>query len=152
MEKSEHFTTRSFEETQKLGERFAQKLRLGDVVCLYGELGSGKTTFVKGIAKGLGIQSRIISPTFVLIRQHKIRSKYKVLRIKYLYHVDLYRIDNGENTKDLGLEDLFEDESAIVVIEWAHKLGNLMPKQRWNVQFEFEGESRRKIYFKREGA
>lgn len=142
------FTTSS-EETQRLGEEFVKRLKAQDVVCLYGDLGSGKTTFVKGMAKGLGSASRIISPTFVLIRQHKIKVQSSKLKVKSLYHVDLYRIENFENIKGLGLEDLFEEKNTIVVIEWAERLGSLLPKKRWDVKFEHEDESKRKMRIKK---
>lgn len=138
---SKHKITNSSEETEKLGEEFAKELIGGDIICLYGNLGSGKTTFVKGLAKGLGIKSRIISPTFVLIRQHRIN-------FKFLYHIDLYRLENGEDIKGLGLEDLFKDKNSIIVIEWAEKLGELLPENRIDIFFEILNEEKRKITLK----
>src|SRR3990172_11319218 len=166
--------TESAEETENAGYEFAQNLKGGDIVCLTGDLGSGKTTFVKGIAKGLGIKSRIISPTFVLIRQYKIIPKLEerhsefILRqaqngeqsrtisesvkmlnqvqhdkIKKLYHIDLYRLDKESDIKALGLEELFNYKNSVIVIEWAEKLGNLLPKKRWELKFKYLDEEQR---------
>lgn len=140
----------SSEETQKLGEEFVKRLRPGDIVCLYGDLGSGKTTFVQGMARGLGIMSRIISPTFILIRRHIMHNKDKKnstinKNIQSLYHIDLYRLEDEKSIQDIGLEELFDDKNSIVVIEWAEKLGSLLPKKRWDVRFAHRDENSRKI-------
>lgn len=105
--------TSSSEETKQLAADLAvrQAHRKPLVLALIGELGSGKTTFVQGFAKGLGIKDSIISPTFVIIRQHK-----------NIYHVDLYRL---EGFKELGLEEILANPNNIVLIEWAEKLKNL---------------------------
>lgn len=131
------FITNNSKETQGLGQDFGKVLEKGDIVCLYGELGSGKTTFVQGLAGGLGIKEKIISPTFIIIRSYPSKN---------FYHVDLYRIENRE-IQGLGLEEILNDSSDIVVIEWAEKLGNLMPARRIDVKFSYEKEDIRKITF-----
>lgn len=122
--------TKSERETQKIGRQLANSLKAGDVVCLYGDLGAGKTVFVKGIAKGLGIKKRILSPTFVLMRAYP-----------GLYHIDLYRIDDF---RYLGLDEIFENE-GIKVIEWAEKLGSALPEKRIDVKIKKVDEQTRKI-------
>jgi len=92
------FVTNSSEETQKLGRNFAKTLKNGDVIYLCGILGSGKTTFVQGLAQGLGINGRIISPTFVIVRNYKVK-KNKVNIISF-YHIDLYRIGSGKDIEN----------------------------------------------------
>lgn len=124
------FITQSNLETQKLAQNLAKEFKSG-VIALSGDLGSGKTTFVQGFAKGLGIKDKIISPTFVLIRQHG-----------RLYHVDLYRIDNFS---ELGLEELFLDKNAIVLVEWAEKIKNLLPKNTIWITFKMLSENKRGI-------
>lgn len=124
------FITQSNLETQKLAGKLAKNFKSG-VIALSGDLGAGKTTFVQGFAKGLGIKDKIISPTFVLIRQHR-----------QLYHVDLYRIDNF---KELGLEELFSDKNNIVLIEWAEKIKNLLPKNTIWIHFKMLSENTREI-------
>ncbi|MBU3957294.1 tRNA (adenosine(37)-N6)-threonylcarbamoyltransferase complex ATPase subunit type 1 TsaE [Patescibacteria group bacterium] len=111
--------THSPRETQKLGEKISADLKLGDILALYGELGSGKTTFIQGLARGLGIKKRVISPTFVFIRQYPVAGHRSPVTF---YHVDLYRINEVTEAKGLGLEEIFADPGAIVVIEWADRI------------------------------
>ena len=101
------FITQSYKETQKVAYKLAQKYRKG-IFALVGDLGAGKTSFTQGFAKGLGIKDKILSPTFVLIRQHGIPETEGLL-----YHIDLYRIDS---LKQLGLEELFSDQNTTVLI------------------------------------
>jgi len=149
------FVTESFEQTQRIGREFAARLNLVQgstlttkgacVIALYGELGSGKTTFVQGLAEGLGIKRRIISPTFIIVRSYKISIKYKVLSIKYFYHIDLYRIENGKDVESLGIEEIVKDPRNIVVVEWAGKLRNFLPRTRIDIRFFYENRSKRRI-------
>ena len=136
--------TKSARETQKLGKKLAASLKNKEVIALYGELGSGKTTFVQGLAQGLGIKGRIISPTFVFIRSYTLYPKPFTL-----HHVDLYRIDKIEDTRGLGLEELMREKEAIVVIEWAEKIKSILPKKRIDVYFEYVSENQRKINISR---
>lgn len=137
----ETIITESFEDTEKIGESFAKKLKPGDVVCLYGDLGAGKTTFVKGLARGLGIRGRIISPTFILIRTYKLNNGN-------FYHVDLYRIEDEKDLEGLGLKEMIDNSKNIVVIEWAEKMGKLLPINRIEIYFESLDEDKRRITIK----
>lgn len=122
-------------ETIDEGARLAARLRPGSVVLLSGDLGAGKTVFVRGLAKGLGLDTdSVISPTFTLVQEYRGPST--------LYHVDLYRISPTE-AEDLGLEELMSPES-IVAIEWADKLTRPMP-QAIRVTIEDLGGDRREI-------
>jgi len=144
------FITNSFGETQKLGEEFARShlARLKcPLIALYGDLGTGKTTFVQGLAKGFGITRRIISPTFVVVRGHRIRNKES--RIKNFYHIDLYRIENEKDIKGLGLEEIINNPQNIVAIEWAEKMEGLLSSKRWGVRFEYLSENKRRIVIAR---
>lgn len=140
------YITNSEQETKKLAENLAKNLRLHprgaklNIIALTGELGAGKTTFVQGFAKGLGIKEKIISPTFILIRQHKI-PKHK----KMLFHIDLYRLEDEKQIKDLGLKDLLNDTNHLIVIEWAEKAKRLLPKNTFWIKFENIGGNKRKI-------
>ncbi len=161
-------TTKSVAQTQKFGEKFAQKIAGGGslsagrrIVCLFGGLGAGKTTLVQGIARGLGIKKRIISPTFVIVRRYKINNKRKdqtkdrSSEIKgkkkekgsegYLWHIDLYRLNTVEEIKDLGIEELWQDPGNILLIEWPEKIVNILPENRWNVRLEAVSERERRI-------
>jgi len=134
---SQVFITNSFTQTQNLGKKFAEKLKTGGILALYGNLGSGKTTFVQGLAKGLGIKQKIISPTFIIIRKYNIRLKIKDLRINNFYHIDLYRIESEKDVKELGLEEILEDPNNIIAIEWPEKIEKILPKKRVNLYFEY---------------
>jgi len=126
----------SEEETKGIGQRLGQRLRPGDVVCLYGELGSGKTTLIKGIAIALGIDEReVSSASFVIIAEHSGRVP--------LYHVDLYRVSPPE-VHDLGLYDYFGGD-GVIVIEWADKAGPLSLCDRIRVRIYHRGEHSREI-------
>ena len=137
----EEYITNSFEETQSLGEHFAQKLKAGDFVAFYGNLGSGKTTFIQGLAKGLGIKRRIISPTFIIMRTYDLRPKI-------FYHVDLYRTGSKQDLLGIGLDQIVEDKNSIVALEWAEKMGEMLPEKRIDVNCEYLGEDKRRITIK----
>lgn len=136
------YITNSEEETKELAKRFVvrQAHHKPLILALSGELGSGKTTFVQGFAKALGIKEKIISPTFVLIRQHKIPNAKNML-----YHIDLYRLENLDDLKPLGLEELWQSDNNIVLIEWAEKAKKLLPKNTTYIKFETQDENKRQI-------
>ena len=135
----ENYLTNSEQETKKLAKNLAKKMPSG-VVALSGELGAGKTTFVQGFAKGLGVTDKIISPTFVLIRQHKIPKTKKIL-----YHIDLYRIEDTLNIDKLGIKELIDNPLNIVIIEWAEKIKSRLPKNTVKISFKIVGGDIRKI-------
>lgn len=130
--------TNSFRETQEIGQKFAKTLNNGNVLCLYGNLGSGKTSFVQGLARGLGIDKRIISPTFIIIRSY-------ILKKSNFYHVDLYRISGSNDLISLGLPELIDSKENILAIEWAEKLEEFLPRNRIDLRFEQIGDNTRKI-------
>ena len=131
--------TNSQEETVKLGERLGRNLKSGDILGLIGELGSGKTTLVKGIASGLGVKKRedVSSPSFVLIKEYKGRIP--------LYHFDLYRLDRIKDIRHLGVEEYLFNDGACV-IEWAEKMKMLLPDYQ-QVNLLIKGEDKREIKF-----
>lgn len=133
----QQYRTRSAEKTQKVGEKFARKLSGGEVMALYGELGTGKTTFVQGLARGLGIKEQIVSPSYILVRQYGKNPK--------LIHIDLYRLEKIRQVQDLGLGELFEDSDSIVVVEWADRMQSELPENYIKINFEFNNDSGRKI-------
>lgn len=133
------YITGSEEETRRLAKKIAKKIKHG-VVALTGELGAGKTTFVQGFAQAMGVKEKIISPTFVLIRQHKIPNIKKVL-----YHLDLYRLDNQRQFRELGIEEIIDNPNNLVVIEWAEKIKNLLPKYTTAISFEIIDANTRRL-------
>ncbi len=147
------FITNNSKETKKLGKSLARVLKKGDLVCLYGDLGSGKTTFVQGLAEGLGIKQKIISPTFIIIKNYEspLRSALQNFegqaRVMNFYHIDLYRVENEKDLESLGIEEILNDSENIVVIEWAENLKEFLPKKRIDLKFAYESENKRKITF-----
>jgi tRNA threonylcarbamoyladenosine biosynthesis protein TsaE len=137
--------TNSKEETVTLAERFAQTLKTGDFLAFYGDLGSGKTTFIQGLAKGLGIRRRIVSPTFIIVRTYDSRSKIQDSRFKTFYHIDLYRTASKNDLLGLGINEIIQNPNNIVALEWAEKLGEMLPKRRIDVYMEYLREDQRKI-------
>jgi tRNA threonylcarbamoyladenosine biosynthesis protein TsaE len=145
MSVNEEYITNSSEETQKLGENFSQKLKGGDFIAFYGELGSGKTTFIQGLARGLGIQRRIISPTFIIMRIYDLRFKIQESGPKKFYHVDLYRTGSRHDLLGVGLDQIIQDQDNIVALEWAEKMGDMLPKKRIDIKLEYLGDNKRRI-------
>ncbi|WP_453992206.1 tRNA (adenosine(37)-N6)-threonylcarbamoyltransferase complex ATPase subunit type 1 TsaE [Bacillus nitroreducens] len=133
MEKFEFITTTP-EETGNFSDRLAQKLQPGDVITLEGDLGAGKTTFTKGLAKGLGITRTVNSPTFTIIKEYKGRLP--------LYHMDVYRLEFSD--EDLGFDEYFEGE-GVTVVEWAHLIEDRLPNERLTIKIEHQGDMERKI-------
>lgn len=131
--------THSENATKELAKKIAKKNSHG-VIALTGELGAGKTTFVQGFAQGLGIGDKIISPTFILIRHHKIPKTKKTL-----YHIDLYRLQNPQDLTGLGLAEILSNPENIVLIEWAEKAKKLLPKNATKINIERLRENKRLI-------
>lgn len=130
--------TRSAAETKKVGRALGRHLRPKDVVALRGELGAGKTTFVKGIAKGLGVKSEkeVASPTFVLIHEYEGRCP--------VYHLDWYRLARVEGPDEALAQECFEAE-AVTLVEWPERPNTVLPKERIEVNIFHRGLSSRKI-------
>ena len=132
-------------ETRQWGERLGRALRPGDVVALIGDLGTGKTTLTQGIAQGLGIDaSSVTSPSFVLMKE------YRAGRIP-LYHIDVYRLDGVPEMQRMGYEDYLTPQS-VAVIEWAQKLGSILPSEHLAVELEHADESVRRVTIRAVGA
>jgi tRNA threonylcarbamoyladenosine biosynthesis protein TsaE len=133
----------SAEETQQAGFDFAKKLKPMDVVFLKGELGAGKTTFVQGLAKGLGITNRIISPTFIVVREYVVEGK----DIQTLYHLDLYRLKNDKEVESVDIKDCLDDKNGLVVIEWPEIGQDVIKKDVWEVRLVTTEDNGRSIEF-----
>lgn len=124
--KTEQLETRSAEETQALAARLAAEMPPGTVLCLHGDLGAGKTCFVQGLAKALGVRRPVGSPTFTLINEYRGKTR--------LAHIDLYRIRGAGDAFGLGLEDYLFHFDGIVAIEWAERVAELLPEECWHVR------------------
>ncbi|MCA9405709.1 MAG: tRNA (adenosine(37)-N6)-threonylcarbamoyltransferase complex ATPase subunit type 1 TsaE [Candidatus Omnitrophica bacterium] len=129
--------THSQQETMAFGEKLARRLKPGDILCLKGDLGTGKTTLVKGLAKGLGLKStQVNSPTFVLMNIYEGKTD--------LYHFDLYRLEEVNQITVMGWEEFFYGD-GVSVIEWAQRLGGLMPSEYLDIQLKHKGENVREL-------
>ncbi len=134
------FVSHSTEQTIRLGARLGARLLAGDVVCLEGELGTGKTCLTKGIGQGMGIAEPITSPTFTLIAEHRPPRSSLVL-----YHVDLYRLSTPlADALDFGLDDYLEGD-GVCVIEWADRIRSALPEHRLWIALRHLDESKRGI-------
>ena len=131
--------TNSPQETIDFAKGLASSLKPGTVLCLEGNLGSGKTTFIKGLAEGLGLKrpEQVKSPTFVLMHIYKARMP--------LYHFDCYRLDSREELENIGFVDFMNDPQAISCIEWAEKAGDLIPSDARHIHFDILDTSKRRI-------
>lgn len=129
-------TTHSTEQTMGLAQRLAEKLVEGDVILLEGDLGAGKTTFTKGLAKGLHITRNVNSPTFTIIKEYEGRLP--------LYHMDVYRLE--ESDEDLGFDDYFYG-NGVTVVEWAHLIKDYLPAERLEINIYHKGDDEREIVF-----
>jgi len=130
------FTSESAAETAGLGETIGRLLRKGDVLLLQGPLGAGKTVLTQGIARGLGIEGSVTSPTFILVGQ--------LLGRLPLYHVDLYRIEGAVEAENLGLDDYFFGD-GVTVVEWPDRAPGVMPPDRLHVLLDHAGDNQRRI-------
>jgi len=126
------------EETVSLGERLGQLVEPGSFIALSGDLGCGKTQFVRGVASGLGIDDSvpITSPTFTLLNEYPGRVR--------LYHFDLYRLRGGDDIAELGFDEYFHG-NGVCLVEWAERLGSDLPDERLDIMFEYAGETERRI-------
>lgn len=151
--KQKEIITKNPGQTQKLGEELAKKIcqlaekkgvnKTAVVFGLQGNLGSGKTTFLQGFAKGLGIKERILSPTFVILKIFKIKKQKK--QFENFYHFDCYRIQKPKEISDLKFKEIISNPKNIVAIEWPEKVKKFLPKSATIIKFKFIDEKIRKI-------
>lgn len=151
----------STKETKILAGKIAQSLKAGDILALYGNLGTGKTTFTSFLVEALGINARVQSPSFVLARIYERKPNIDTLvsptlekteearqSIDKVNHLDLYRLQSPEEVEDLGLEEYFNQPNSLTIIEWPEISEALLPRHTRKIVFEDLGENTRKIYFK----
>ena len=140
------FISRSPAQTQRLGARLGGLMQGGDVICLEGTLGSGKTCLAQGIGRGWGIGQTLISPTYVLVREYT-----RPVDSVRLYHVDLYRVSNVDETISLGIDESLGETEAVFIIEWAERARPLIPHDHLWVKLDFANRTHRALYFAAEG-
>jgi len=134
--------SRSHSETKTFGREVGSSLKGGEILALTGDLGAGKTTFTQGLAESLGVD-RVNSPSFIIMRQYNVANT----NIKYLYHVDLYRLEKNikEELGNLGITDIWSKPENIVLIEWADKAKGLLPKNTIYIDIKYKDENTREI-------
>jgi len=132
--------TNSAEETGAFAEKLGRLLQPGDVITLEGDLGAGKTTFTKGLAKGLDIKKTVNSPTFTIIKEYHGRMP--------LYHMDVYRV--ADSLEDLGFDEYFEGD-GVTVVEWAHLIEEQLPSEMLTVFLYHEAQDKRRIVLEPKG-
>jgi tRNA threonylcarbamoyladenosine biosynthesis protein TsaE len=131
------YETKSAEETMSFAEKLGSLLQRGDVLTLAGDLGAGKTTFTKGLAKGLGVTRTVNSPTFTIIKEYSGRLP--------LYHMDVYRLEDSD--EDLGFEEYFSGD-GVCVVEWAVFIEDYLPEERLELVISHKGDDEREIQLK----
>jgi tRNA threonylcarbamoyladenosine biosynthesis protein TsaE len=154
------FITKNFKETRELGKNLALKIKRGTIIALKGNLGSGKTTFTQGFLKGLKVKGPYTSPTFVIIKRYELKTnnqqpttkKKKKLsvvggKLSVIYHMDAYRV----STKDilnLGWKEMIAKKNNIIIIEWADRIKEIIPRGAIWIKFKWLDEDKREITFK----
>jgi len=131
--------TKNAKETEKLGEEFSKNLKGGETISLVGDLGGGKTTFVKGLARGLRVSGEITSPTFIILNLLRGKSG------KFLCHVDLYRLEQITDLREVGLEECINDKNTITVIEWGERIKKYLPQDTITIEFDFIDKNTRGV-------
>ena len=140
-------TTKNEQETIKFAKNFLENVLKGAkedaplIFCLQGELGAGKTHFVKGLAQALGIEDNMTSPTFVLMKK-------VVIGEKLFFHIDCYRIYDSKDAEQIGLDKILKNPRAIIAIEWAERIADIIPKPYWEIKMEHAGDTCRRIVVK----
>ena len=144
-ERTLDFTSSSAAQTERLGLRLGELLRPGDLLCLSGELGAGKTMLARGVGRGWGTAVRVNSPSYVIVNEYP-----RMRDGQMLYHVDGYRLESEGDIVTAGLEDIFDSGSAIMV-EWPERVELLLPVDRLTVQMIYDTPTRRRMRFSATG-
>ena len=137
------FFSRSPEQTRRIGMRLGSALQAGDLICLQGDLGAGKTTFVQGIAQGWGSLDSVSSPTFILVNMYRRADQ------SHLFHMDAYRLDSTPEAEELDLDSMLA-ESALI-IEWPERMAGLIPAERLWINLEHVDDEEREMKFNARG-
>ncbi|MBI2042516.1 MAG: tRNA (adenosine(37)-N6)-threonylcarbamoyltransferase complex ATPase subunit type 1 TsaE [Candidatus Nealsonbacteria bacterium] len=141
--------TKNFRQTKQVGRALAREIiregrgEKAAVIALVGDLGGGKTTFTQGLAAGLGVKEKVLSPTFVILKSFNARKNSSPF--ERLYHIDCYRIGKAKDIAELGFDEIIGKPENIVVVEWADKIKELLPKTSLFILFEFIDSKTRKI-------
>jgi tRNA threonylcarbamoyladenosine biosynthesis protein TsaE len=138
------FLSRSPEQTRRIGMRLGSLLQSGDLICLQGELGAGKTTLVQGMAQGWGSLDAVSSPTFVLVNEYRRPGD------NYLFHMDAYRIESAPEAAELDLDSMMA--GGALIVEWPERVDSALPLQQLRIILEYAAEEQRQMRFRANGA
>ena len=138
------FISRSPEQSRRMGMRLGAILKEGDIVCLQGDLGAGKTTFVQGLAQGWGSLDPVSSPTFIIVNMYRRPDKNQ------LFHLDTYRLESAPEAEMLDLDEMLA--TGALVIEWPERIESILPKNRLWIKLEYIAEEQRRLQFTAQGA
>ena len=133
------FTSSSIEQTERLGVRLGELLQADDLICLSGDLGSGKTTLARGIGRGWGTALRVTSPTYIIVHEYP-----RARDGRLLYHIDCYRLESEADAMTVGLEDIL-DGSGAMMIEWPERIDTWLPEDRFLITMEYVNPTRRSL-------
>lgn len=142
-------TSHSPEETKKIAEQCIDRLTShpknsgATVLGLYGDLGSGKTTFTQHLAVRLGVTENVVSPTFIIMKSYELKAK----SWKVLYHIDAYRLEDAEGMEKLGWKEIIENPEHLVVVEWPQRIEKILPRDYTRINFTFVDDTTREITF-----
>jgi len=146
--------SKSLEETEKIARNFLKEISENKkeggaiIVGLFGDLGSGKTSFVKGVAKTLGVEGSVSSPTFVIEKIYKLSDyELETHNFSHLIHIDAYRLSGGEELKNLGWNEIISNYKNIIFIEWPENVEEVLPKEIKKINFKFIDENTREIIY-----
>ncbi len=139
------YLSKSEKETSEIARKIADQIKGGDLLALRGDLGSGKTTFTKYLAKALGITEEVASPTFVIMKKYDFSKDGEDFK---LVHIDAYRFNQVEDAESIGLDEIINDKQNITVIEWPEKIWPVIENRSKLIDFEYVNESSRKISVK----
>jgi tRNA threonylcarbamoyladenosine biosynthesis protein TsaE len=137
------FFSKSPEQTRRIGMRLGSALKKGDVLCLQGELGAGKTTFVQGIAQGWGSLDSVSSPTFIIV------NVYRRTDGAQLFHLDTYRLESQPEAEELDIDSMLSE--GVLIVEWPERLGNLIPEERLWIKLDHILDEQRLMLFNANG-
>jgi len=137
------FSSRSADQTRQLGAHLGGTLKRGDVICLQGDLGAGKTTLVQGIAHGWGSRDSVSSPTFIIVNEYRRDDEIK------LFHMDAYRLDSMPEAEEIDLDSMLTD--GVLIVEWPERMDGLIPTERLWITFEYVSDEEREIKFDARG-
>jgi len=140
----EKYFTTSEQATEQVAFEIAQKMESGSLIALIGNLGTGKTVFARGFAKGLGIKDIVCSPTFNIVREYPYKNN------KWMYHMDLYRINDSAAALSFGIEDYINNPDAITLIEWPERISDILPADMISVEIKRLNDTNREITITRQ--